>query len=272
MRGAILQYAPNFLAIDENLDRVDRMLRGISVDLLVLPELFASGYHFRTSADVERVAESLDDASAPTLNRLRQWSNVLDTTIVAGYPEVFGNACYNSAAVVSGGQVVGNYRKVHLFYREKHFFQPGDTFTVFDIPSNGVSYRLGVMICYDWYFPEAARTLALSGADVIAHPANLVRKDCPRSMPIRALENHVYTATANRTGSETADGETLTFIGQSRACDPMGDVLCELSRDDEGIATFEFDPTLSRERQINATNNLFGDRRPSVYGAITGTQ
>lgn len=191
---------------------------------------------------------------------------------MAGYPEVDNGVFYNSAVVVTDGDVVGNYRKVHLFYREKQFFQPGEAFHVFNIPidsGDDSRLQLGVMICYDWYFPEAARTLALMGADVIAHPANLVRKDCPRSMPIRALENHVYTATANRTGSETTGGETLSFIGQSRACDPMGNVLCEMSRDEEGVVTFEFDPSLSSQRQINASNNLFGDRRPETYGIVT---
>ena len=219
MKAGLLQYGPVYLDVTQNLETVDGLVRNADFDLLVLPELFSTGYNFVSREDLLSVAEDPGDPAAQTISALKSWSSSTGATIVAGYAELADGLIYNSAAVVSNGELVGNYRKVHLFYREKNFFASGDRFSVFETTDRaGNSYRLGVMICFDWYFPEAARSLALQGADVIAHPSNLVRKDCPRSMPIRALENHVYTITSNRIGTEAA-----------RAC-------VEFARDDLGIS------------------------------------
>lgn len=102
-------------------------------------------------------------------------------------------------------------------------------------------------------------------ADLIAHPSNLVRPDCPRSIPIRALENHVFTVTANRYGSETKDDEALTFIGQSEICDPDGQVLLRAGRTGDHFGAVTIDPAAARDRQITAHNHLFADRRPELY-------
>jgi predicted amidohydrolase len=130
---------------------------------------------------------------------------------------------------------------------------------------DGEAYRLGVMICFDWYFPEAARTLALQGADIIAHPSNLVRPDCPRSMPIRALENHVFTVTANRYGQESSSGESLTFIGQSEICDPQGKILVHAPEAADAVDAVTIDPTNARDRDITTHNHIFDDRRVDQY-------
>ena len=269
MKAGLLQYGPVYLDVTQNLATVGELVRNADLDLLVLPELFSTGYNFASREDLLRVAEDPHDPAAPTISALKAWSLSSGATIVAGYAESAGGLIYNSAAVVRQGEVVGNYRKVHLFYREKNLFAAGDRFSVFETTDRaGNAYRLGVMICFDWYFPEAARSLALQGADVIAHPSNLVRKDCPRSMPIRALENHVYTITSNRTGTETANGEPLTFIGQSRACSPDGQVIAESDRFAAELLTFEIEPGTSRDRQITALNHLFNDRRPETYRTL----
>ena len=129
----------------------------------------------------------------------------------------------------------------------------------------GLSYRLGVMICFDWIFPESARALALAGADVVAHPSNLVLPHCPDSMPVRALENRVFTATANRVGSDCDGRETLTFIGRSRICSPRGAVLAEASATEPGVVAAEIDPREARDKALNPFNDLLGDRRPDLY-------
>ena len=98
------------------------------------------------------------------------------------------------------------------------------------------------MICFDWFFPESTRTLALGGADVIAHPSNLVLPHCPEAMPIRALENGVFTATANRIGTESNGRESLTFIGRSRICSPRAEVLAEATPTDATTIRAEIDP------------------------------
>ncbi|MEL6706040.1 MAG: nitrilase-related carbon-nitrogen hydrolase [Bacteroidota bacterium] len=266
MIAALLQFGPAYLDVAGNLDRVEALLDGVDADLVVLPELFATGYFFRSLEDSASVSEPIPDG--PTTERLQTWAAATGATFVAGLPELGDDGKrYNSAVVVRPNGSTETYRKVHLFYREKDWAAPGDLgFRVFDATTrDGMPYRLGVMICFDWYFPEAARSLALQGADVIAHPSNLVRKDCPRSMPIRALENHVVTITANRTGTESVGDETLTFIGQSVICSPEGHPIASAGREETTVLTAKFDPHASRERQLTATNHLFGDRRPDVY-------
>ncbi|MEM8610311.1 MAG: nitrilase-related carbon-nitrogen hydrolase [Myxococcota bacterium] len=266
MTAALLQFDPVYLDVAGNLDCVEALLDGVDADLVVLPELFATGYFFRSIDDAASVAEPVPDG--PTTKRIQQWAAESGATCVAGLPELGEDGQrYNSAVVVRPDGSTETYRKVHLFYREKDWAASGDLgFRVFDATTrDGTPYRLGVMICFDWYFPEAARSLALQGADVIAHPSNLVRKDCPRSMPIRALENHVVTITANRIGTESVGDETLTFIGQSVICSPEGHSIASAGREETTVLTAEFDPLASRERQLTATNHLFGDRRPEVY-------
>lgn len=262
----LLQYDPTYLEVEKNLGAVGEFLSDSRADLIVLPELFATGYSFKSADDLDLVAEAA--SGGPTITRMIQWSRDSGAVIVGGFPERDESGrIFNSAAITSPDGLVGVYRKVHLFYKEKTLFAPGDLgFPVFDVADrSGASYRLGVMICFDWYFPEAARSLSLSGADVIAHPSNLVRKDCPRAMPIRALENHVYTITSNRTGTEYVGDEALTFIGQSVACSPAGDELQKFGSEENGYAEFEIDPTSSRDRDITSMNNLFTDRRTDLY-------
>ncbi len=277
MKAAVVQYDPAYLDVEGNLTRVERLLDEPEVrdaDLVVLPELFATGYFFRSGDDARRVAEPVP--GGPTTERLHAWARATGATFVAGLVErepapagagAGGDRLYNAAVVVTPRGWLGTYRKVHLFYEEKDHFTAGRHFPVWTVTArDGTAYRLGVMICFDWYFPEAARTLALGGADVIAHPSNLVRPDCPRAMPIRALENHVFTATANRVGSESNGRETLRFIGRSLICDPRGQVLASAGPEAATVLTADFDPRAARDRRLTAHNDLFEDRRPAAYG------
>lgn len=265
MRVAYVQFAPEYLRVDENLDTVESLLQGVDADLIVLPELFASGYHFRSQDDLSAVAEPVP--TGLTTRRVKDWARQFEATFVAGLPEQEGDRIYNSAVVMTPSGYRATYRKVHLYYKEKTLFDPGeDGFAVYPLETrDGEAYRLGVMICFDWYFPEAARSLALQGADIIAHPSNLVRPDCPRSMPIRALENHVFTITANRYGQETSGGETLTFIGQSEICDPQGHILSQAPSSDDAFGSVDIDPAVARDRQITEHNHIFNDRRIDQY-------
>lgn len=266
MKAAFLQFGPEYLNVGANLDTVERLLAGVDADLIVLPELFASGYFFRSKGDLASVAEPIPDGR--TTERLQAWAAATGAVLVAGLPERAGEDFYNSAVVVTPLGYAGTYRKVHLFYEEKTLFTPGDLgFPVIEVSDRaGRTYRLGVMICFDWYYPEAARVLTVRGADVIAHPSNLVRKDCPRAMPIRALENHVYTITANRIGSEARGDEILTFIGQSLICDPEGNVLAAAGREETILGVAGVDPAAARDRKITRHNDLIVDRRPEHYG------
>lgn len=265
VRVAFLQFSPAYLQVEENLTTVESHLSSLTVDLLVLPELFTSGYFFHSRTDLAHAAEPIPEGRST--DALQRWARSLDATIVAGLPEREGDRFYNSAVVVRPTGVVQTYRKVHLFYEEKTLFEPGDLgFRVFDeTAEDGTEYRLGVMVCFDWYFPEAARTLALKGADVIAHPSNLVLPHCPDAMPVRARENHVFTITANRHGMEEKEGETLSFIGMSEVCDPTGSILTRAPQTEDAVEVVEFNPLDARDRDINAYNDVLADRRPDAY-------
>lgn len=265
MRAAFLQFSPAYLEVEANLEAVAAQLSSVDADLFVLPELFTSGYFFHSQEDLADVAEPIPEGRST--EALQYWADSLEATIVAGLPEREGDRFYNSAVVVRPTGVVHTYRKVHLFYEEKTLFEPGDLgFRVFDETTrDGTDYRLGVMVCFDWYFPEAARTLALKGADVIAHPSNLVLPHCPDSMPVRARENHVFTITANRHGKEEKEGETLSFIGISEICDPTGSILKRASQSDDVVEIVELDPHAARDRELNANNDVLADRRPETY-------
>jgi predicted amidohydrolase len=262
MRTGYFQFDPVFGEVLRNLDVVATRLDVVEADLIVLPELFATGYQFVSKDEVQGLAESVPDG--PTTKRLIDLARRRRMTIVAGLPERAGGHCFNSAVVVGPKGFMGCYRKTHLFFEETLFFTPGDSgFQVWDIGSA----KVGVMICFDWFYPEAARTLALQGADIIAHPSNLVLPHCPDSMVTRCLENRVFSVTANRIGSESRGGkDRLSFIGMSEVVDPRGRILHRASREEEDLTIVEIDPREARTKTINSYNDLLRDRRPALYG------
>ncbi|MGA7304599.1 MAG: nitrilase-related carbon-nitrogen hydrolase [Rhodothermales bacterium] len=259
------QFQPKFLERDSNLETLARAFEGSSYDLVVLPELVSSGYFFSSMDEVEGVVEHVSDGC--TTKSMVELARRHKCHIVFGLPEVDGGVFYNSAVLVGPEGYLGSYRKTHLFYEEKIWFTPGDSgFSVFDVTSpRGEAYRLGIMICFDWFFPESARTLAAGGADVIAHPSNLVKEWCPKAMPIRALENHVFTATANRIGTESNENEALTFTGSSLICGPDGSVRASAAREStewiEALCNLEE----ARDKHVTSRNEIFLDRRPDLY-------
>ena len=263
MRVGYVQCDPVFGEVAHNLDLITARLEQVEADLLVLPELFATGYQFVSQEEVFRLAEAVPDG--PTTSRLMEIAARRGMTIVAGLAERAGQHCFNSAVVVGPKVFIGCYRKTHLFFEETLFFTPGDSgFHVWDIGPA----KVGVMICFDWYYPESARTLALQGAEIIAHPSNLVLPNCPDSMVTRCLENRVFSVTANRIGSEARGGkDRLTFIGLSEVVSPRGRILHRAPRECEDITVVEIDPAEARNKALNTYNDLLRDRRPALYGA-----
>jgi predicted amidohydrolase len=261
VRVGFYQYDPQFGEVAKNLDAVAARLEQVEADLMVLPELFASGYQFVSQSETERLAEPVPDG--PTTKRLAEVAKQRRMHIVAGLPERAGSRCYNSAVVVGPTGFLGCYRKTHLFFEETLFFTPGDSgFQIWDIGSA----KIGVMICFDWYYPEAARTLAVQGADILCHPSNLVLPNCPDSMPVRCLENRVFAITCNRTGSEARGGkDRFTYIGNSEIVTPRGVILHRAPRDRDDLAIVDIDPTEARNKSLNRYNDLLRDRRPSFY-------
>jgi predicted amidohydrolase len=149
MKAAYLQFAPIYLDVEKNWARVNTLFEGIDVDLIVLPELFSSGYFFRSPADLDQVAEPIPDG--PTTQRLSAWAEDTGATIVAGLPERDGSRRYNSAVTVTPTGETHTYRKVHLYYEENELFDPGDLgFPVVEVSTrDGVPYQLGVMVCFE---------------------------------------------------------------------------------------------------------------------------
>ncbi len=251
MRVGFVQVDSELLSVENNTDRVFRLIGKKKGGLIVIPELFNTGYNFRNRREVARVAEPIP--GGPTTQTLKEFSAQAGMMLVAGIAERKGQSYYNSAVVVKDGKYLGTYRKVHLFSNEKKFFKPGHEFKVFG--------KVGVMVCFDWYFPESARTLMLKGANVIAHPSNLILPNCPEAMKTRALENAVYTVTADRVGAERG----LRYIGQSEIVNPRGRIIYRASATREECVVRKIDLSKARNKTVAPRNNLLRDRVPRAY-------
>lgn len=259
-----MQTSPLFGEAGKNVERAVGKISSKSsggMDLVVLPELFSTGYQFKTKAEASKLSE--DAPSGPTTRRLVEAAKKSRVHIVFGMAEKDGKDLYNSAVLVGPKGFIGLYRKAHLFWNEKKIFTPGNTaFKVYDI---GIA-KVGMMICFDWLFPEAARRLAFLGADVIAHPSNLVLPYCPKAMITRCLENRVFAITANRVGIEARiKGTKLTFIGQSQVVSPKGEVLCKAGSTKPEFKIIEINPKEARDKKITPLNDIFADRRVELY-------
>jgi len=262
MRIGIAQTNPQFGQRDANLASALDLLASVDAELWVLPEFFSTGYHFATADEVQALAEPVPDG--PSTAALAAYAAKHGCTLVAGVPErAHDGRLYNAAVTVGPGGYVAHYRKIHLFSAEKRWFVPGDIpYAVLDVGPA----RVGTMICFDHLFPESARSLALLGADIIAHPANLILPDlAQRTMMTRAIENGVFTATANRVGEETRNGRTLRYTGQSQIVSPAGQLLARLSPDREEVAVVDIDPADARDKSLTSQNDKLADRRPEMY-------
>jgi N-carbamoylputrescine amidase len=260
----------------DNIARVERHVREAAArgaNIIVPPELFEGPYFCREEkSEFFALARELDDDEA--LARMRQVARELGVVVPVSFFERAGQAYYNSVAVVdSDGAVLGVYRKSHIpdgpGYEEKFYFRPGDTgFRVW--PTRwGV---LGVGICWDQWFPETARAMALLGAELLVYPTAIgsepqepgldTRDPWQRAMIGHAVSNLVPVVAANRIGVEGGQ----RFYGSSFVADPRGDKVAELGRDDEGLALGSFDlDALTRTR---ASWGFFRDRRPELYDVL----
>jgi predicted amidohydrolase len=259
--AGFVQFRPLRGNVAANVAALQGLLADVRADLLVLPELANSGYMYAAPSDLVPFTEP-GDGTGPFLSALRELAARIGGAVVTGFAELGRDGIYNSAAAVSQDGVLRIYRKTHLFADEKLLFRPGDTgFQVFEY--RGV--RIGMMICFDWFFPESARTLALRGTQIIAHPANLVMPYCQTSMVTRCLENGVFAITANRYGTEELGETLLTFTGASQMLDTRGRQLLRALAEADCVAVCEIDPPLADDKRLGKRNDLFDDRRPELY-------
>lgn len=262
MRIACVQFSPALLDFETNLRRMTKFVEQTDADLVVMPELATSGYFFPSREAAASVAES--EKNMPSADRMaRAAEKAGSMAVVYGFVELGeGGKLYNSAAVVTPGGLAHVYRKIHLFNTEFEVFEPGDRpFEVVKVKD----VTLGVMICFDWIFPESMRSLALLGADVICHAANLVLPYCQEAIKTRCLENRVFAATCNRVGTETRGAESLTFTGLSQITSPAGEALIRASGESEEIVEANVDPALARDKKVTPKNDVVTDRRPHLY-------
>ena len=261
MKAGFYQFTPLFGQKENNIHTVISAIRQSAVDLLVLPELFATGYQFLSVDEVADLSEPVPDGE--TTRAVAELSREKSMYIVAGLPERDGGRFFNSAILTGPDGFIGVYRKVHLFFEETLFFTPGtEGFRVWDSDIG----RIGIMICFDWFFPESMRSLAILGADVVAHPSNLVLPFCPDAMPVRCLENRLFAVTANRTGTENRkNDQPLTFIGKSQVVSPTGEILVRAGDEEEELLLTDIQPEQARNKTLNPYNDLLKDRRPDLY-------
>lgn len=276
-RIAVAQYEPHVGELDANRAQAVRWATAAAdqgADLIVLPELASSGYVFTDQEEAQRAAEDPDDG--PMVRALREVSAAHGCHIVAGLNERDGDCRHNSAVLVGPSGRLATYRKLHLFYNEQTWFEPGDDLPVVDLPIG----RVGIIICYDLWFPEPVRALAMAGAEVIAVPTNWVasfkrtvwddRGYCQGDYVAMATaaQNGVVMACADRIGTE----REVAFLGASIIVGADGwPVAGPASKGGEELLVADVDlDSVERARQRTPRNHLLTDRRPDAYRATAG--
>ncbi len=265
MNVGFAQFAPLFGEKDKNVQRtVDLITEAVNTDLLVLPELCNTGYLFEDKSEIRKLAEIIPDGS--TVKAWEKAAAETNTYLVAGICEkTEKDEYYNSAVLIGPEGYIDTYRKIQLFNTEKDLYLPGNgPFKIYDI---GLA-KIGIMICFDWAFPEIARILALNDAEIICHPANLVLAFAQKAMLARSIENRVFTITANRIGEDIRPNSKLTFTGQSQITSPNMELLYQAKSDTEESITIEIDPKLAQNKMITANNHVFMDRRVELYESL----
>jgi N-carbamoylputrescine amidase len=263
--------------IEANIGRAEEMVReaaGKGANIVLLQELFETPY-FCPDQKREHFGLAKPFEGNPLIGRFARLAAELGVVLPVSFFERTNNAYYNAIAIVDAdGTVLGRYRKSHIpqgpGYEEKYYFSPGDTgFRVWETRFGAI----GVGICWDQWFPECARSMALMGADILLYPTaigsepNDTSTDSSghwqRTMQGHAAANMVALAASNRIGVEENDSATMTFYGLSFIAGPTGKKLAEARRDDQAIVMADFD--FDEIRTMRASWGLFRDRRPDLY-------
>jgi N-carbamoylputrescine amidase len=264
-----------------NIAKAKRMVREAAsqgAQVVLLPELFETPY-FCQDQSVEHFALARPFEKNPLIAEFAGLAKELSVVLPVSFFERAHNAYFNALAVIDAeGSVLGRYRKSHIpdgpGYQEKFYFHPGDTgFRVWPTRAGG----LGCAICWDQWFPEAARVLALKGADALFYPSAIGSEPPPappvdsrdhwrRVMQGHAAANYLPVVAANRIGVERGQTGELRFYGSSFIAGPTGDTVAELGREDEGVLLARFD--FAEIAKARASWGLFRDRRPDLYGPL----
>ncbi len=260
MRIGYYQYRPLFGKVRHNLKKVITALQAIEADLIVLPELAFTGYYFQDRNELKTLAEDLQHSS--TVEALVRLCRVKNFHLVTGFAERSKDKIFNSALLIGPNGVEHVYRKLHLFNEEKNLFEPGDIPLQINLVKD---VKVGMLVCFDWAFPETIRALTLQGAEIIAHPSNLVLSFCQEAMLTRCLENRVFAVTTNRYGADKRPHGELKFTGKSQIAGPGGVLINRAVSQRDALFVTEIDPVHSHDKNITRLNNLIADRRPEYY-------
>ncbi len=256
------QFCPVFGDKRANLQKIADAVEKIEADLLVLPELCTTGYLFTSPTEVFELAEPIPGPTTLFLESITRRKHLWLVLGMAERDEI-SKKCFNSAVLLGPDGLKAVYRKAHLFFEEKLYFAPGDTpFRVYDL---GMA-RVGMLVCFDHFFPEATRALALQGAQIICHPSNLVLPGKGQQITrVRAMENRIFWVLANRSGTEERGGKKLSFTGASQIVAPTGEILAQAPPDEESVQIVQISPAEADDKRVTAMNDLFADRRPEMY-------
>lgn len=270
--------------LEQNLENAEQLIRkaaGQGAQVILLQELFAAPYFCSELNDKHfSLAQEFEDS--PLIKRFARLAGELSVVLPISYFERDGDSYFNSLCVADAdGKVLGNYRKSHIpsgpGYQETYYFKPGDTgFMVWD-----TAYAcLGVGICWDQWFPEAARAMAMQGAEILLYPTAIGSEPeepeldssshWQRVMQGHAGANLVPVVASNRIGCETNGGCELTFYGSSFISDHTGAMLQTATRDQEEILLQEIDLAATAKARENW--GVFQSRRPDLYNDLTNTE
>jgi N-carbamoylputrescine amidase len=271
-------------SVEENIAKADKMVRKAASEgakIILLPELFERQYFCQErNYDYYLYARSLEEDEA--VNHFKKVAAELEVVLPISFYEKDVNVFYNTTAVIDAdGSVLGIYRKTHIpddhYYQEKFYFTPGDTgFKVWDTRYG----KIGVGICWDQWFPETARGMAVQGAEILFYPTAIGSEPILEvdSMPHwrRCMQGHaacnvIPVVAANRIGEEYVEPSdenggqksSLVFYGSSFVTDSTGEIVMQASRDKEEIVYGESD--LDENRDLRVSWGLFRDRRPEMY-------
>jgi N-carbamoylputrescine amidase len=267
--------------IDRNVARVTELVREAAAGgaQIILPSELFEGPYFCRGQREEHFLRARPIEGHPTIGHFQNLARELGVVIPVSFFEARGPEHYNSAAIIDAdGALLGVYRKSHIpdgpGYQEKFYFHPGHT--------GFAAWRtrhatIGVAICWDQWFPEAARAMALDGADVLFYPTAIgsepeepdfdSKDPWQRAMIGHAVCNAVAVVASNRVGTEGSGADAIDFYGSSFVADCRGEKIAELGRNDEGIALATID--LAATRRTRASMGFFRDRRPELYGILT---
>jgi predicted amidohydrolase len=254
------QFHPIFGEVNKNLNIVIEALTNVSADIIVLPELPFTGYNFKDRQELKSLSEEVKNSSI--IEALTKICKDGDFYIVTGFAEKSSEKFFNSSLLIGPEGILHTYRKLHLFNQEKNWFDPGDI----PLQINEIrGVKVGMMICFDWIFPEVFRTLSILGADLICHPSNLVLGYCQQTMLSRCLENSVYAITANRFGADIRPHGEIVFTGKSQVVAPKGELLIKAPAKKEALNLVDINIDLARDKMMTPLNDIIKDRRQEFY-------